>query len=218
MNKKRLPWERHTAQTRLYGLDVPIIGITGGIASGKSAVAEILKHHNQFVICADQIIKKIYNKASTLDFIQTHFPAAVDFNGKINFAILRQMAFTQPKTLESLEAFLYPQMKEIFLAEHAAASKHSVIFYDVPLLIEKQMHLVVDQSICVYAPLCLRKERIKKRDRISDEQIEMILKAQMPLEEKKLLCDHIIVNDQNGKEHMEKQVQELLKTLALPIP
>ena len=78
---------------RLYGVDIPIVGLTGGIASGKSTVSELFKERGAAVICADNLVKKIYQTDEALEFVLTNFPHCIE-NNKITFPLLRKELVT----------------------------------------------------------------------------------------------------------------------------
>ena len=122
---------------RLYNIKVPVIGITGGIASGKSSFSNFIVANNEQVICADKIIKKLYALPETVKFIKNIQPITVEPSGEINFKKLRSIVFSDKKTKDKIESYLHPRIKDIFLSEIIPTKKR--IFYDVPLLFEKNM-------------------------------------------------------------------------------
>jgi dephospho-CoA kinase len=181
-------------QNRLYQLPVPIIGLTGGIGSGKSTVAELFRQAGIPVIDADKNVKKIYQKPETLHFIKDEFPEVVSHE-KIDFKKLREIVFVNPDALELLESFLYQHMPSIFLDAYSELNSPEFIVYDVPLLFEKNLHLQVDLSVCVYAPKDSQIERLIKRDlQTSRELAEKILSRQMNIEDKKKISDYVLEN------------------------
>ena len=98
-------------KTRLYNTPIPIIGLTGGIATGKSTVAEYLKSCGHNVIDADALVKSIYKLKSSIDFVKLHFPEAIT-NNEIQFQKLREIIFSNPSYLEKIEQFIYSQMPD----------------------------------------------------------------------------------------------------------
>ncbi len=199
-----------TTASRLYNCNIPMIGLTGGIATGKSAVSQILETFNIPVICADKIIKKIYEKKDSFIFLQTHFPAIIN-NEKIDFKKLREDVFSNPAHLEMVENFLHPQIEEFFKAQ--LKPPYNFVVYDVPLLFEKNLASLFDITITVYASKETQINRLVERDKISLELANKIINVQMDIEKKKLLSTFIIFNDKNDKVELLKKIKEFLPTI-----
>jgi dephospho-CoA kinase len=202
---------RLTQQQRLYSLPVPLIGLTGGIASGKSTVAEILKQENYALIDADQLVKHIYQQAETKDFVRSLVPEAMD-GQKINFPRLRQSFFHNPSIKSSIENWIYQRLPQTFLAAYQAHQNPGCIVYDVPLLFEKNMQSQFDITILVYAPRSLQKLRLQQRDGINAELSENILNQQMDIEKKRSLAGFIIDNS-GPKEELAAKTLQILRQL-----
>src|SRR6476661_1063578 len=98
---------------RLYNLDKPIIALTGGIATGKSTVTKMLEAKGLQVIDADALVKSIYRKEETKNFIKTVFSVAWG-NEEISFPKLRELVFQNPKVKEAVETFIYARLPEAF--------------------------------------------------------------------------------------------------------
>lgn len=193
MKNLKANWITKDPATRLYQIPVPIIGLTGGIGTGKSTVAEILRSHGIPVIDADGLVKNIYKKSETLDFISKHFPHAIE-DGMIVFKKLRETVFVDARAKKLIEDFIYASMPEEFKKAFGQFDHPLFVVYDVPLLFEKNLSSLVDLSVCVYAPRPLQIERIVKRDNSSVELATKILENQMDIEEKKKRSDLIIDN------------------------
>lgn len=201
-----------SAEKRLYQIPVPIIGLTGGIGTGKSTVATLLRKHGFAVIDADQNVKLVYQKPETLLFIKKNFPTAV-LSDQIDFKKLREIVFINPDAKQLIEDYIYQHLPAVFLEAYKMFNNPSVIIYDVPLLFEKQLHLLVDASVCVYAPRETQIKRLMSRDHSTRELAEKILSNQLDIEEKKKLSDFIIEN--TGDIHLlEKNVEEFLKNVT----
>lgn len=209
-----------TKDNRLHQLSIPVIGLTGGIASGKSSAAALFRQQQMAVIDADSLIKKIYSKDETKKFVQGLCPQALSDSPQglvIDFKKLRQFFFSTPKAQTEIENYLYPQLKEAFLEDFAllgGEKKHSFVIYDVPLLFEKKLDTLVDTIICVYAPASVQKMRLIKRDKIDDNLALKILGSQMDIEEKKRLSNLVITNDQD-QQKLEQEVQKVIQTLTV---
>ncbi|RPJ71497.1 MAG: dephospho-CoA kinase [Alphaproteobacteria bacterium] len=213
MKKLKSEWITKNPESRLYQIPVPIIGLTGGIGTGKSTVAEILREKNIPVIDADKLVKNIYQKAETLEFIAKHFPRAL-VEGTINFKNLRETAFLDPLAKKLIEDFIYTYMPEEFKKAYATFSNPQFIVYDVPLLFEKKLNELVDLSVCVYTPRETQIERIIARDKSSRELASKIIDNQMDIEEKKKLSDFVISNTSDLVD-LKISVEQFLKDITV---
>jgi dephospho-CoA kinase len=180
-------------KNRLYQFDVPVIGITGGISSGKSTFCHFLLDHECFVVSADQLVKNIYQKKSSLDFIINEFPSCIH-DGTIQFKKLRELVFSNKAIKQKIEQFIYPQMEEAFREELKKKSKDQVIFYDVPLLYERNLQSLVDISVVVWINQKEQMKRLMERDKINPILASKILKNQLPLSKKREQADYVVDN------------------------
>lgn len=200
---------------RLHEVDIPIIGITGGIASGKSTFSNILKNKGFTVINADCLIHQIYKKKETLNFIKSKVPEAIknttDHNDEVNFVVLREKFFNDSHLKKTIEDFLYRHLPKVFKENIPESTE--VLFYDVPLLFEKGLEKKVDVSVVVTTTQENQLERLKERDQDSSEQTNRkILQQQMPLESKENLADYVITNN-GGLDEFEIQANKLIESL-----
>lgn len=200
---KRLP------QQRLYQLPVPIIGLTGGIATGKTTVSNLLNQKGLAVINADSLVKEIYSWPETIQFVQDHFPHAIA-EEKILFPILRQTVFNNLAAKDLIEKFIYQRLPLAFQSAFERLSSPAFVIYDVPLLFEKGLDQLVDTTTLVYAPRSVQKERLIKRDQISSALAENILDQQMDIETKKTKAEFIIDNTKTDTELL-KEVDSFLQ-------
>lgn len=183
-------------QTRLYQLPIPIIAITGSIGSGKSTMLEYLNELGYPTLSADKLIKIIYEKESTKDFISKNFPSAIDKFHKIDFKILRKIAFKNEDRKNTLEQFLYPQLKIVFWHELEKIKEIKYIFYEIPLLFEKKLESLIDYIICISTSEKIQIERLVTRDNISEELAKKIIGQQLSCKEKIEKSDYYIENRQ----------------------
>lgn len=196
---------------RLHGCPVPVIGLTGGIGTGKSTVSNILEEKGYFIIDADLLVKKIYQKSSVQEFVQENWPEVI--NGeKIDFKQLGKVVFADQLEREKLEKEIYSHLKEAFLSELDGQSNIYSVIYDVPLLFEKNLSPLVDLRVVVYAPRAIQIERIQKRDRISKEEAELVLANQMDIEEKKEKADFVIDNS-GDLDQLNLNIDQFLRSL-----
>ena len=194
-------------ETRLYNLDKPVLGLTGGIGTGKSTVSKLLSKQGFFIIDADELVHDIYESKEAIDFVRSISPEAVEADGSISFQKLRELAFKWPNILKDLEQFIYQRMPHFFQTV-AKQSNQDVIIYDVPLLFEKDLADKFDATITVYAPKEIQIERAMKRDHTPRDIIESIVAKQICIEEKKNQSDYVIDNSSNYDD-LEVQVTQM---------
>ncbi len=202
---------KQTEDTRLYQIPVPIIGLTGGIGTGKSTVADLFRKKGIPVIDADKLVKNIYLKPETHTFIKKNFPEAYH-DEKIDFRKIREIVFANQDSKELLENFIYSHMPFEFKQAFWEFNKPSFIVYDVPLLFEKKLHQLIDLSVCVYAPREVQIERLMSRDQIDRVLSENILANQIDIEEKKRLADFVIENISDLNK-LETEFESFLKCI-----
>jgi len=181
------------SSSRLHNLDAPIIGLTGGIATGKSTAASKLENQGILVINADHLVKSIYATEEMVHFVKQKYPDVI-CEESIDFKKLRQLAFSDLEVRTALETEIYAKLPAAFLEEYTKAGKPDLVVYDVPLLFEKGLDSKVDLKVCVYADQETQLERLTKRDNVSKEQAQLALANQMNIEEKKNNSDAVIEN------------------------
>ncbi len=190
------------------------IGLTGGIATGKSTVSQLLRTRGVPLIDADQVVHEIQAPgAEAYQAIVDHFDKGILNNdGTINRRALGGIVFSDPTQLKALESILHPiiYQKVEEKRRDLEALGHKMAVYDVPLLYEKHLEPRFDDCVLVYAPKALQVQRMKKRDQLSDEEIEKRLSQQLSIEEKKKRADFVIENS-GSLEDLEKAVDTWLK-------
>lgn len=199
---------------RLYRCSVPIIAITGSIATGKSSVSKILKKLDHAVIDADKLIKEIYKKSEMIELIATHCPKAY-VNGEIEFKTLRDHFFNDENLKSLLESALYQYLDTQFTKEaklFIEEQGHNFLFYDVPLLFEKNIVDKVDLAVTVYCPKKTQVERLQTRDNIDKLLALKIINSQMDIEEKREKS-HLIIDNQSSLKALENEVSHFLDIL-----
>jgi dephospho-CoA kinase len=195
MKEKKLKMEfiKNTAENRLYNINIPIIGLTGGVATGKSTVSKIFRDQGYPLICADELVHQIYEKEESLKFIQSKWPSAIR-NEKVDFKVLREIFFGQKEAKIQIEEFIYSHLKEEFLQALKKLGATPYVIYDVPLLFEKNLNDSMDLIIVVYCPKDEQVKRLKDRDQIEEELAQSILKSQIDIETKRNKSDMVIDN------------------------
>jgi dephospho-CoA kinase len=195
---------------RLYGLDKKIIGLTGGIATGKSSFSKLLTEQGHEVICADQLIKEIYEQEESIKFIQNiSFELVV--NKKINFKKLREFFFNDQQIKNQIEDFLYPKLEILFLLK--TKEIRSPIIYDIPLLFEKNLQDKFDYTVLVYASKEQQIERLCKRDNLTLDLATKIIGQQKSIETKRDLADLIIENTRSSKFLIDEYKNKFIKVI-----
>lgn len=207
--KLKAKLEKLNKDKRLHHLNCPIIGLTGGIASGKSTVANLMRQDGLCVVDADALIKEIYQFDSTKKFV-TSLNSEFIQNNQIDFQKLRNAFFRDPELKQRLEKFLYQKLPETFKSHIPANTQ--VIIYDVPLLFEKGLEKLVDVRLVVYTPRDIQLQRLMLRDNIKEELANKILDQQMSIEEKRQRADFIIDNSQDSN-YLLQQYQKLKNIL-----
>jgi dephospho-CoA kinase len=196
---------------RLYGLSLPVIAITGGIATGKSTLTNIIRERGFQVIDADSLVKKIYQTEEANYFIKQHIKEAWT-DGKINFKKLRDYFFSNSEYKKLLEEFIYSKLPFFFLEEAKKNFDQDFYFYDVPLLFEKKLEDKIDISILVYANEDIQTQRLMKRDNCSLKDAKTILSHQINIESKKDKA-HFIINNEGSLEKLSRDVSLLIQEL-----
>ena len=196
---------------RLYNCPIPVIGITGNIATGKSTVSQLIREEGFSVICADQLIKNLYQKEETIHFIASlnnSFIIKSNNKKEINFTLLKEAFYSDEAIKVSVERFLHPKLEGEF--NKSLSSSDEIIFYDVPLLFEKNMQDKFDQIIVVQTSQRIQRTRLKARDGMSEEMMEKIIQNQLPLEKKVPLSDYVL----NNEEDIHQLSKSVLDTLV----
>lgn len=190
-----------------------IIGITGGIASGKSTVTNFLREQGFQVVDADAVVHQLQRPDGRLyQLLVQHFGQEIILeNGELNRPLLASLIFSNPEEKE----WSKQTQGEIIRDELAAlrdqlAQTETIFFMDIPLLFEQDYSAWFDETWLIYVDRDVQVERFMKRDYLSMEVAESRLAAQWPLEEKKKLASHIL--DNNGsRNQLVSQVVKLLE-------
>lgn len=192
-----------------------IIGLTGGSGSGKSTVAEILKQHNMLIIDCDKIAHEIILKGNDayIELINIFGENILDSSKQIDRKKLGNIVFKDKGKLnllnECTHKHIVNKVKEI-IKENLNNKDINAIVIDAPLLIEANLHTIVDEVWAVYADTDIRIQRLIKRDNITLEQAKERLQSQMSWVEMVTYADTIIYN--NNLDDMKKQIESILKS------
>lgn len=173
-----------------------VVGLTGGIAMGKSTAAAHLRSRDVPVFDADSAVHEIY-RAEAVAPVEVAFPGTTDHNG-VNRTILSQALQRDPGGFERLEAIVHPlvRAREVRFLHDARSAGSLIAVLDVPLLYETGLDTALDAVILVSASASAQRERALARPGMTSEKLDQILKRQMPDEEKRRRA-HFVV-DTNG--------------------
>ncbi len=182
------------------------VGLTGNIASGKSEVERILKELGYLVICADEIVHRLYEDNEIKNLIMEKF-------GTTDRVELARMIFADAAKKKELEDILHPRVvKEIekFFAENAGKN---LVFASVPLIYEAGLEKLFDNVVLIVADNKTREKRLMARDDISQEFAELKMASQIPQEEKIKRADFVVENNGTAK-NLEEEVISLVRHLS----
>jgi dephospho-CoA kinase len=174
-----------------------IVGLTGGIASGKTTVSAMLRELGAHVIDADALAREVVEPGTlALKEIGQRFPGTVDAAGRLDRNALADRVFNNESELAALNAIVHPRVREAFAAKVSdlAAQGIDLVLYDVPLLFETKLQQQVDGVILVTAKPEVQLARLLARSRLSREQALARIRAQIPLSEKEKQADWLIEN------------------------
>jgi len=189
-----------------------LIGITGGIGSGKSIICNVFESLNVPVFYADTEAKKLYTDTSVRDQLINWYGESIIFEGSIDLKKLASIVFTDKSQLIRLNHFIHPLVGKLFLKWTKQYTNRPYLIEEAALLIESNTYKMLDKTILVYAPLEMRIQRVMNRDRVTREAVLLRVANQMDDEEKKKLVDAIIFNDE--KQLVLPQILELHKQLS----
>lgn len=194
-----------------------IIGITGGIASGKSTVTEFLRQKGFQVVDADAVVHQLQKPGGRLyQVLVEHFGEKILLeNGELNRPLLASLIFSNPEEQEWSKRTQGEIIREELAAlRNQFAQTEALFFMDIPLLFEHNYVSWFDETWLVYVNRDVQLERLMKRDQISKEAAESRLNSQWPLERKISLASHSLDNNGN-QEQLIAQVVQLFEEMCL---
>ena len=190
------------------------IAITGGIASGKTLASDYLRSLGYTVIDADEMAREMTAPGGkAMPFIIEHFgPDYLDQDGGLNRAAMRDLVFKNPDKLMILETgttdVVISDIENI--KEDRAAAGDKLMFYDIPLLFEKNLQDDYDAVWVVTADRTIRKERLAERDNMDEDMAELIMESQTDEDRKVEAADFVIYNNGNIAE-LERSIDDALR-------
>ena len=194
------------------------IGLTGGIASGKSTVSALLRARGFAVVDADHLARLAIAPGSPgFNELTREFGTEVlNPDGTLDRKKLGALVFANPSRLAKLESIIHPRVRALATEKRAAleASGARAAFYDVPLLFEKKMEQLFDRVVVVSCRPETQLKRLLERDRLKPHEAEQRLRAQLPMSEKTSRAD-LIVENEGTLEDLERAVERLITDLGI---
>ena len=186
-----------------------ILGITGGIGSGKSAATQWFESQGIVVVDADIVAREVVDLGQpALKEIQLSFGEWVlSEDGNLNRRALREHIFQFPEARETLEKITHPAIRQSIIQQLQQAESPYVILVS-PLLFETNQHELVHHTLLIDADEQTQLQRASQRDGQNEEQIRKIISVQMPRTQKQLLANDIVMND-GLLEHLHQQLKPL---------
>ena len=193
-----------------------IIGLTGGIGTGKSTVSNYLKEHNCLILDADAISRQMTEKGQpALIDIAKAFGEELLVDGVLDRQALGNIVFNDKEKLDILQSIITNKVVEYIntrIEELKAERYNGIVVIDAPLLFECGMEGIADENWLVSASLDVRLQRVSQRDGLSEEQILSRINNQMPQEEKEKLSQ-VILDNSGSLEDLYKQINENLERI-----
>jgi dephospho-CoA kinase len=188
-----------------------LIGLTGGIGTGKSTVSGMLRELGATVVDADEGARAVVEPGTEgLRAVVAEFGEGVlASTGELDRAALAEIVFHDPERRARLNAITHPLVGAWMAERTAEAAERGVdiVVHDVPLLYENQRQGLFERVVLVYAPNEVAVRRLVERG-LGEDQAWARIQAQMPIDEKRRLADHVIENS-NGLDATRRQVEEL---------
>jgi dephospho-CoA kinase len=195
---------------------VKLIGLTGGIASGKTSAASILKRLGAAVVDADALAREVVepDREAWREIVATFGADILQTDRSLDRQKLRAIIFSDPAARKTIEAIIHPRVRALAqkrIAEHAAAGD-GIVVYEVPLLFEGNLHEWLRPVILIACNVTVQKQRLQHRDGLDAAAAQKHIDAQMSLEDKRRLADYVIEND-GTLEDLERKVRAVLEQI-----
>lgn len=199
----------------IYGK--PIIGIVGGIGSGKSFVARLFGELGCLVIDSDELIRQAYQRPDVRQTLRQWWgDEAFDATGEINRPAIARRIFNDPEEKRRLEHLLHPlanEQRDRLMRQSAGDAQVIAYVWDTPLLVETGMHRQCDAVVFVDAPVEQRLARVAQGRQWDRAELNRREKLQEPLDKKREIADHVIGNTADDADVIRGQVREVLSRI-----
>lgn len=188
-----------------------IIGLTGGIGSGKSTIAGYFKALGVPVYIADEEARKLMNNPEIIQKVQSVFDENVIENKMLNRKKIAELVFSSPEKLKELNGIIHPEVKKHFASWVKAHEKHPFVIKEAAILFESGSYKDCDKIIVVTASEDIRIQRVMARDAVTKAQVLDRMHHQWSEEKKIKMSDFVIQN--SDLEQSKQKVSEILKEL-----
>jgi dephospho-CoA kinase len=195
---------------------VKLIGLTGGVGSGKSTVADMLRHLGAVVVDADEAAHAVYEPGTPgFESVIREFGDYYVRDGRIDRQRLGELVFKDAASRRRLNAIVHPLVREWMAARTVEAAEHGaeVVVQDVPLLFENGLERLFSSVVLVYVPEEMQIKRLVEGRGFTPERAGAIIATQVPIEEKRRRAQHVIDNS-GTTEQTRAQVEELWARLG----
>lgn len=193
-----------------------LVGLTGGIGSGKSTVAGMLEERGAVVLDADALARAVVEPGTPgHDLVVERFGANILApGGDIDREALASIVFADPAARRDLEAIVHPEVRRLFAEEcERYAESNAVVVFSAPLLVETGMHTAFQVLVVVSVSVETQIERLMRDRAMGEEQIRARIDAQLPLEDKAAVAD-VLIDNEGPREDLERQVDLIWSDLA----
>ncbi|EIB2263422.1 TPA: dephospho-CoA kinase [Staphylococcus aureus] len=190
-----------------------VIGLTGGIASGKSTVSELLSVFGFKVVDADKAAREAVKKGSKgLAQVREVFgDEAIDENGEMNRRYMGDLVFNHPEKRLELNTIIHPIVRDIMEEEKQEYLKQGYnVIMDIPLLFENELENTVDEVWVVYTSESIQMDRLMQRNNLSLEDAKARVYSQISIDKKSRMADHVIDN-LGDKLELKQNLERLLE-------
>ncbi|HCY6753742.1 TPA: dephospho-CoA kinase [Staphylococcus aureus] len=190
-----------------------VIGLTGGIASGKSTVSELLSVFGFKVVDADKAAREAVKKGSKgLAQVREVFgDEAIDENGEMNRRYMGDLVFNHPEKRLELNAIIHPIVRDIMEEEKQEYLKQGYnVIMDIPLLFENELENTADEVWVVYTSESIQMDRLMQRNNLSLEDAKARVYSQISIDKKSRMADHVIDN-LGDKLELKQNLERLLE-------
>jgi len=187
------------------------IGLTGGIATGKSTVAKLLTERGAILIDLDRIAREVVEpgQPSLLAIAERFGQTVLQADGTLDRKKLGSIVFADEAMRKALEAIIHPAIRTVMkerMVYHESNTPHKLIVVDVPLLYESDLEAYFEQIMVVYVPRSDQLKRLIERDKLTNEEAMSRLEAQMDIEVKKQRAD-ILIDNSGSLADTEQQIE-----------
>jgi len=197
-----------------------LIGLTGGIASGKSLVAEELKRLGAHLIDADEIAREVVKRGLPAynEIVKEFGEKILNPDKTINRKVLGNIVFSNTELRRRLERITHPKIRkkiDKYIKEIKGRNPDAIIVVDAALLIEAGLYKKMEKVIVVYADEKTQIERLMERDGFTMDEAKNRISAQIPLQEKRKYADFVIENvEEKSKKEIQEEVRAIFKILT----